>query len=102
MSSESDELLELLDDGELFEVVDYDHPDFTWHVSFDDVVAHEHDEALDRLTDEIAARPDVVRAVREDREVILVGGAVGGRDLEAWIGDWWRTRLRGGNQPPRP
>jgi hypothetical protein len=94
-----DHALELLEDGDLFEVLEHDHPEFSLYVSFDDEIATEYDNALDRLVDEVAEVPDVVRAVREDREVILVGGRISAPALEEWLADWWRSELR--QQPPR-
>ncbi len=91
------EALQLLENGDLFEVLDHDHPDFPLYVSFDDEIANEYDDAIDRLANEVAQLPDVVHAVREDREVLLVGGTIGGPALEAWLADWWRSEL--GQQP---
>lgn len=87
------ETLELLENGDLFEVLEHDHPEFNLYVVFDDEVAHEYDEALDRIAEEVAELPDVVRAVREDREVILVGGPLSAPALEAWLAGWWRSQL---------
>lgn len=95
----ADQALKLLDDGELFEVLDHDHPDFPLYVSIDDEIANEYDDAIDRLVDEVAELPDVVHAVREDREVLLVGGRISGPALEVWLADWWRAELR---QHPSP
>lgn len=94
----NDEARELLDSGDLFEVLENDHPDFSLYVSLDDEIAHEYDATLDRLVDELADAPNVVRAIREDREVILVGGTISAPALEAWLANWWRSALRA--QPP--
>lgn len=91
--------LERLEAGELFEVLDHDHPDFPFYVSFDDEIANEYDDTIDRLVDEIAELRDVVHALREDREVLLVGGAIEGATLEAWLVAWWRSELL---QQPSP
>lgn len=87
------EALELLGAGALFEVLDHDHPDFPFYVSFDDEVAHEYDDAIDRLVEEVIGLTLVVRAVREDREVVLVGGTIGRPALEVWLTDWWHAEL---------
>lgn len=84
---------DLLDEGNLFEVLEHDHPEFQHYVSFDDEIAHEYDDAIDRLVDEVAVLPGVSRAVREDREVLLVGGSIDHTTLEAWLAAWWRSEL---------
>jgi hypothetical protein len=91
--------LERLEAGELFGVLDHDHPDFPFYVSFDDEIAHEYDDAIDRLVDEVAELPDVAHAVRDDREVLLVGGSIDGTALAAWLAAWWRSELL---QQPSP
>ena len=88
-----EEARELLERGDLFEVLDHQHPEFSLHVSFDDQIAHEYDAALDRIADEITDLPEVVTAVREDREVILVGGSITAAALESWLRSWWRFEL---------
>lgn len=86
-------LLGLLDEGELFEVLDHDHPEFRWYISLDDEVAHEHDAAIDQLVRDLKTAPGVTAVVREDREVILVGGEADAAALEAWVAGWWRHRV---------
>lgn len=83
----------LLEDGDLFEVIEQDHPDFSLYVSFDDEIAVEYDDAVNRLTQELEGLPDVVRAAREDREVVLVGGSITASSLQRWLTDWWRSEL---------
>lgn len=85
--------LERLEAGELFEVQDHDHPEFPFYVSFDDEIANEYDDAIDRLVDELTDLPDVAHTVREDREVVLVGGSIDRTALEAWLAEWWRSKL---------
>lgn len=91
----NDEARDLLDEGDLFEVLEHDHPEFQHYVSFDDEIATEYDDAVDALVDALLALPEVDRAVREDREVLLVGGSISTSALELWLTDWWRTQLSG-------
>jgi hypothetical protein len=50
----------------------FDGTDFDAVISFDDVLAHDEDDRLARLVEALGREPGVDRAVREDREVILV------------------------------
>jgi hypothetical protein len=92
------EVMELLETGELFEVLEHDHPTYGWYLVFDDEVAHAHSHALDDLVGELSELPGVDRAVREDREVVLVA-AVNPADftlrarLAAFVDGWFRARL---------
>lgn len=88
------EALGLLEEGDLFEVMEHDHPDFPLYVSFDDEIAVEYDDAVDRLTEAVVGLPGVTRAVREDREVLLVGGSITAPELRTWLTEWWRSELR--------
>lgn len=101
-SGMNDEARELLDNGDLFEVLENDHPAFHLYVSLDDEIAHEYDDAIDRLVDELAELPDVAHAVREDREVLLVGGSIGRTALDAWLAGWWRSELLQRPSPEGP
>jgi hypothetical protein len=91
----NDEAQDLLNNVDLFEVLEYDHPQFQHYVSFDDEIATEYDVTLDTLVDALLALPHVDSAVREDREVLLVGGSISASALELWLTDWWRTQLSG-------
>lgn len=91
---EDEELLELLDDGDLFEVVDYsEHPEFAWQLHIAEEVADEHKDDLRQLVDDLTEVPGVSEAIQEDREVILVAGDVAGPFLEQWLTRWWRGRI---------
>lgn len=88
----------LLAAGELFEVLEHDHPEFGWYLSFDDEFAHAHDPALDALVADLAGLAWVGRAHREDREVVLVAAvdpddAGVGRQLEEVCGSWLAARF---------
>lgn len=74
-----------------FEVSAYDHPEFRWYVSVDDEIAHEHDAALDQLVVELSAAAGVSRAVREDREVLLVAGSLDRDRLVQLLDHWWQA-----------
>ena len=90
------EVIDLLDAGELFEVLRHDHPTYGWYLAFDDELAHAHSDALDRLVADLSELPGVDRALREDREVVLVAAAepadvaVGAR-LAAFLDGWFRA-----------
>ena len=75
----------------VFEVSAYDHPLFRWYVCVDDEVAHEEDAVLDQLVVELSAAAGVSRAVREDREVLLVAGSLDRDRLVQLLADWWRA-----------
>ena len=91
---------DLLAAGELFEVLEHDHPAFGWYLSFDDELAHDHDDALDALVADLGGLPWVDRAHREDREVVLVaaaqpGDATVGRRLAVFLDEWFAARFAG-------
>lgn len=69
------EVAGLLAAGELFEVLEHDHPTFGWYLAFDDELAYAHDAALDALVADLTGLEWVARAHREDREVVLVAPA---------------------------
>ena len=54
-----------------FAVGRIDHPDFTHEISIDHVLARAEDDRVERLIEALRASPGVVRAEREDRELIL-------------------------------
>jgi hypothetical protein len=85
-------LSDLLEQEAVYEVMEYDHPDFAWYVSIDDEVAAEYDDLVEALTRDLARLPGV-RAVREDREVVLVSGGLNRPQLENWLADWWRQAV---------
>ncbi len=45
---------------------------FTHVITFDDVIAHEQEHRVEALVDLLALEPGVLRAVQEDREIILL------------------------------
>jgi hypothetical protein len=90
------EVIDLLETGELFEVLEHDHATYGWYLVFDDGLARAHSEALDGLVGDLSELPGVDRAVREDREVVLVAAVdpadvtVGPR-LAAFLDGWFRA-----------
>lgn len=90
------EVMDLLETGELFEVLEHDHPTYGWYLVFDDELAHAHNDALDGLVGDLSELPGVDRAVREDREVVLVAAVdpadvrIGAR-LAAFLDGWFRA-----------
>lgn len=91
-------MIDLLETGDLFEVLEHDHPTYGWYLTFDDELAHAHSDALDALVADLCELPWVDRAVREDREVVLVAAAnrsdvtVGAR-LVAFLDGRFRARF---------
>jgi hypothetical protein len=92
-SVEDAELADLLDSGELFEVLDHDHPDFPWYVSIDDDVAQERGDLIDLLVNELEERPGIRSAAREEKEIILLDGDVDGGWLQSFLESWFRARI---------
>lgn len=90
------EVIDLLEIGELFEVLEHDHPTYGWYLVFDGELAHAHNHALDGLVGDLSELPEVGRAVREDREVVLVAPVdpadvtIGAR-LAAFLDGWFRA-----------
>ena len=76
---------------EVFEVDVYEFGDFDFEIGFEDVVAHEYSDLVDACVDALATDlPGVTRAVREDREVILVAGPrLTVEALHEWLSAWW-------------
>jgi hypothetical protein len=92
------EVIDLLEAGELFEVLQDDHPTFGWYLVFDDELAHAHDGALDAFVADLGTLPDVAAVHREDREVVLVaaaepGDATVGVRLAVFLDGWFRARF---------
>ena len=82
----------LLEQDAVYEVLEYDHPLFAWYLSIDDEVAAEYDDLVETLTRDLARLPGL-RAVREDREVVLVSGGISKQQLESWLAAWWRRTV---------
>lgn len=82
----------LLDDGELFELLDHDHPGFNHYLVFDDDVSHEHDADLDAMVVDLARLDGVLRVVREDREVVLISSRLDETAIGEWLVEWWAAR----------
>lgn len=78
-------------DGGWFEVLAHPRARPGWYISVDDEVAWEHDDRLDDLAEALNHAAGVTNAFREDREVILVEGAITGPAIVAWICHWWST-----------
>jgi hypothetical protein len=92
------EVMELLETGELFEVLEHDHLTYGWYLVFDDELAHANSDALDGLVRDLSELPEVARAVREDREVVLVAAvkptdATIGARLAAFLDAWFRAEF---------
>jgi hypothetical protein len=82
---ETHEDADALDDPETF-------GDFI--VTFSDRAAHDHDQLVEESVAVVAAFPGVVRAVREDRELIVMWGRnVDGPALQVTLHEWWTARL---------
>lgn len=89
-------MADLVRSGELVDVEVTDHPEYPLYVVLDDEVCVEFDHWVDSLVRALRRAPGVDRAVREDREVLLVAGRTDPDQLARWIGDWWMGRLQRG------
>jgi hypothetical protein len=65
--------------------------DARWLIGFPDMQGHEESDRIDRFVDSIAAAPDVGRAHREDRElvVVVVDSPIGAERLQALADAAW-------------
>jgi hypothetical protein len=84
---------ELLDTGELVEVLGSDDPVYGWYLVLDHEVARECDEWVDDFVDALSGAPSVTGAIREDAGVVLVSGEIEAEELASWLDAWWRVRL---------
>jgi hypothetical protein len=95
------EVIDLLETGELFEVLEHDHPTYGWYLAFDDEPSHAHSDALDGLDADLSELAGVDMAVRGSRVVLVAAveptDATVGARLAAFLDGWFRVRF--GRQP---
>jgi len=75
-------------------LVEVDEDDGVVDVGLHEENAHEHSRQVDRMVEDLAARPGVDSAFREDREVVLVAAPDwDAEQLERWVTDWLEARI---------
>lgn len=69
--------------------------DGRWSIGFSDVQADDEDERIDRFAERLGGRPGVVRAWREDREVVMVEAVAERSVVQALADEVWVTAGHG-------
>jgi hypothetical protein len=67
------------------------HPNWSFEIDFDDIVAWEEESRIERLIAGLNQDPSVDAAVLEDREVVLVRARLGERTMQELVDRLWST-----------